>query len=156
MPESLCPYFWKLALMWVFIIPYVILSLPMIIMERLDRTETHSTGERLGGGLLIYVILSILICMLSWIGLFFVDPVKDSLFMHALVTGALGWGFLIIIAIIELYKVSLEKWENRGIKYDEDGYRIWNPEPKQDSIIVSFVKASYNKYCPRIEWNNNK
>lgn len=156
MPESLCPYFWKLALMWVFIIPYVILSLPMIIMERLDRSETHSTGGRLGGGLVIYVILSILICMLSWIGLFFVEPVKDSLFMHALVTGAVGWSCLIIIAINELYKVSLEKWKNRGIKYDEDGYRIWNPEPKQDSIIVSFVKASYNKYCPRIEWNNNK
>lgn len=156
MPESLCPYFWKLALMWVVIMPYTILSLPMIILERLDRSETHSTGERLGGGLLIYVILSILLCMLSLIGLFFVEPVKDSLFMHALATGAICWAFLIIIGIIELYKFLKEKWENRGIKYDEDGYRIWNPEPKQDSIIVSFVKASYNKYCPRIEWNNNK
>ena len=65
------------------------------------------------------------------------------------------WMIAIAIGIWGGTKWLIKKWSEPKIKYDEDGYRIWNPEPKQDSIIVSFVKASYNKYCPRIEWNKN-
>jgi hypothetical protein len=156
MPESLCPYFWKLALMWVFIIPYVILSLPIILMELTNTSDENSTGERAGFGFLIWLLLGMIICMLSYVGLIWVIPTKDSFFMFVLTIGSIGWAVGIIVGGIELFKVLIEKWENRGIKYDEDGYRIWNPEPKQDSIIVSFAKASYNKYCPKIDWNHNK
>lgn len=153
MPQSLCPYFWKLILMWVFILPYSILSLPVIIMERLDKSAGNSTGERAGVGFIIWFILFMLISMLSWAGLLFATPVKESLWSHILVTGALGWLASIIFGAIALFKWSKEKWENRKIKYDEHGYRIWTkPEPKQDSILVSFIKASYNKYCPKIDW----
>ena len=156
MPESLCPYFWKLVLMWVFIVPYAILSLPVILMDLRD-PERRTTGERAGVGLIMYFILGMLICMLSWIGAFFAEPVKDSVWFHMLLTGALGWLVAIIFGGIELYKVLKEKWENRGIKYDEDGYRIWDePREKQPSIIAEFVKAKYNKYCPKIDWNHNK
>jgi hypothetical protein len=156
MPESLCPYFWKLVLTWVFIIPYTIISLPVILMDLRD-PERRTTGERAGVGLIMYFIIGMLICMLSWIGAFFAEPVKDSVWFHMLLTGALGWLVAIIFGGLELYKVLKEKWENRGIKYDEDGYRIWDePKEKQPSIIAEFVKAKYNKYCPRIDWNHNK
>lgn len=155
MPESLCPYFWKLILMWILIIPYSILSLPIILMELTNISDDNSTGERAGFGFLIWFILGMIICMLSYIGLIWVIPTKDSFFMFMLTVGSIGWAVGIIVGGIELFKVLVEKWENRGVKYDEDGYRIWNPEPKQDSILVSFVKASYNKYCPRIEWTRN-
>ena len=38
--------------------------------------------------------------------------------------------------------------------YDENGNYIPLPErtPKQPSILVSFIHASYNKYCPKIDW----
>jgi len=156
MPESLCPYFWKLVLMWTFILPYSILSLPAIIMERLDRSKFHSTGERAGLGFIAWFILGILICMVSWVGLLFVEPVKDTLYYHSIVIGGMGWTLSIGIGIATLYNYLTKLWKNRNIKYDEDGRRIWNPEPKQDSIIVTFIKASYNKYCPRIDWDHKK
>jgi glucan phosphoethanolaminetransferase (alkaline phosphatase superfamily) len=152
MPESLCPYFWKLALMWFFIVPYTILSLPVILMDLKD-PEHRTTGERAGFGFIIWFILFMLICMLSWIGVFFAEPVKDSVWMYILSIGLLGWVAAIIFGGIALFKWSKEKWENRHIKYDSDGYRIWDePIEKQPSIITEFVKAKYNKYCPKIDW----
>jgi hypothetical protein len=156
MPESLCPYFWKLVLMWTFILPYSILSLPVIIMERFDRSENHSTGERAGLGFICWFITFIAICMIITFRIFFVIPVKDTLYMELVTIGILGWALTIGIGGYLAFKYLANKWQNRGIKYNEDGYRIWEIEPKQDSIIVSFVKASYNKYCPRIDWDYNK
>lgn len=157
MPESLCPYFWKLVLMWTFILPYSILSLPVIILERFDRSPTHSTGERAGLGFIAWFILGIAIGMVTCIGLFFEEPVKDTLYYHLTVIGTLGWFLSIGIGIATLYNYLRKLWKNRNIKYDEFGRRIWNPiVEEQDSIIVSFVKASYNKYCPKIDWNHNK
>jgi acyl-homoserine lactone acylase PvdQ len=52
MPQSLCPYFWKLVLMWVFILPYTILSLPVILMDLKD-PDRRTTGERAGVGFFI-------------------------------------------------------------------------------------------------------
>ncbi len=152
MPQSLCPYFWKLVLMWVFIVPYTILSLPVILIDLKD-PDHRTTGERVGVGFIMWFILFMLVSMLSWIGIFFVEPVKDSMWYHMLIVGFLGWGASIIFGGIEFYKWAKEKWENRHVKYDKNGYRIWTkPEPKQPSIITEFVKAKYNKYCPKIDW----
>lgn len=151
MPESLCPYFWELILMWILIIPYSILSLPIILIDLKD-PKNRDIVERVGSGFLIWFILGIIICMLSYIGLIWATPTIGSFFMFMITIGSICWAIVIMVGGIELFKVLKKKWEKRGIKYDEDGYRIWNHELKQDSILVSFVKASYNKYCPRIEW----
>jgi hypothetical protein len=119
--------------------------------------DNKTMGERAGVGFIIYFILGMLICMLSWIGTFFAVPVKDSVWLHMLVAGALGWVAAIIFGAVGLFKWSKEKLENRHVKYDEDGFRIWDkPREKQPSIITEFVKAKYNKYCPKIDWNHNK
>ena len=157
MPQNLCPYFWKLVLMWVFILPYSIISLPSILMERMDRSESRSTGERAGIGFVMWLILAMLICMLSYIALFFVAPIKESLFAHMIGIGAAGWVISIVIGAIEFSKWVKIKWENRGVKYDENGYRIWEPvKEKEPSIIKEFAKAKYNKYCPKIDWDYKK
>jgi hypothetical protein len=152
MPQSLCPYFWKLVLMWAFILPYSIISLPIILMDRKD-PERRTIGERAGMGFIVWFILFMLCCMLSWVGLIWKTPEKDTFFVFTITLGFIGWVIAIFVGGIELFKRSKEKWENRHIKYDEHGYRIWtSPKPKQDSIIVAFVKAKYNKYCPKIDW----
>ena len=152
MPQTLCPYFWKLVLMWVFVLPYTILALPIILMDRKD-PERRTTGERAGMGFIVWFILAMLVSMLSWVGLFFIEPIKDTPYMHIIVFGGIGWGFSIIIGAIEGYKALTEWNRRRKIKYDANGYRIWDkPEEKQDSIIVAFAKAKYNKYCPKIDW----
>lgn len=152
MPQSLCPYFWKLILMWVFILPYTILSLPCILID-LKESDYKTTGERAGVGLIMWFIIGMITCMLSWIGLFFVTPTKESLFINMLFIGGIGWMFAIIIGCVALFKWIKEKWENRHIRYDENGRRIW--EPKQSSIVAEFIKAKYNKYCPKIDWKHN-
>lgn len=152
MPQTLCPYFWKLILMWVFILPYTILSLPVILMARKD-TEHRSTGERAGIGVIIWFILFMLGCMLSYVGLFWANPKKDTFFLFTLTVGFIGWALTIIFSAVGLFKWTKEKLENRHIRYDEDGYRIWDPvKEKQPSIIKEFVKAKYHKYCPKIDW----
>ena len=154
MPQSLCPYFWKLAIMWLVIIPYTILALPHIIMNRKD--DYAKTGERIAVGLIIWFMIGMLICMLSLIGLFFAFfgiPEKDSLYMHMIGIGIIGWMLSIVFGAIALFKFLKQKWDDRGIKYDEDGRRIWNPvKEKESSVIKEFIKAKYNKYCPKINW----
>lgn len=91
------------------------------------------------------------------VGVFFAEPVKDTLWFHVLGVGFIGWLATIVFGAIFLFKWTKQKWENRNVKYDEDGYRIWTkPEVKQPSIITEFVKAKYNKYCPKIDWDYKK
>ncbi len=152
MPQSLCPYFWKLIIMWFFILPYSILSLPIILID-LRMEEERSTWERAGVGFIIWFILAMIICMLSWFGLFFAKPEKDGIWSFMLVAGFIGWGASIVLGIVALFKWTREKWENRHVKYDSNGRRIWERvKEKEPSIIVEFVKAKYNKYCPKIDW----
>lgn len=152
MPQSLCPYFWKLIIMWFFILPYTILSLPIILID-LRMEEERSTWERAGVGFTFWFMLVILICTLSLFGLFFAEPVKDSLWYFMLAPGFMGLVASIVIGLIALFKWAREKWENRHIKYDTNGRRIWERvKEKEPSIIVEFVKAKYNKYCPKIDW----
>ena len=152
LPESLCPYFWKLILMWVFILPYTAISVPSILMD-LKEPSDKTTGERAGVGVIMWFIIFMLVCMLSWAGLIFDEPVNNSLWFHMLAAGFIGWGVTIIFSVAGLFKWTKEKLENRHIKYDEDGYRIWDPvKEKQPSIIKEFVKAKYHKYCPKIDW----
>jgi hypothetical protein len=154
MPQSLCPYFWKLALMWLVIFPYAVLSIPVMLMDRKD-PEHRTTAERAGIGFVIYFILFMLFSMISWTGLLFAEPGKDTAWFHMLVAGGCGWVVSIIFGSIALFKWSREKWETRHVKYDKDGYRIWEPiKEKQPSIITEFVKAKYNKYCPKIDWTS--
>jgi len=153
LPESLCPYFWKLVLMWVFVLPYTVISIPSMLMD-LKEPSDKTTGERVGVGLIMWFIIFMLVCMLSWAGLIFAEPTDNSFWFHMLATGFIGWGIAIVFGAAGLFKWTKEKLENRHIKYDEDGYRIWEPvKEKQPSIIKEFVKAKYNKYCPKIDWN---
>jgi hypothetical protein len=91
--------------------------------------------------------------MLSSIGFFFVPPGKDSFYGFMGTLGFAIWFLSIGIGIVEGYKAFKDWNYRRKIKYDENGYRIWN-EPKQEKtyLVVEFAKAKYNKYCPKIDW----
>ena len=152
MPQNLCPYFWKLVLLWFFILPYSILSLPVILMDS-KSPERRDIGERAATGVLIWFVLGCLLSMLFFFTIFWLKFPKDSFSSCAQMTGAVCWFVGIVVGTFQGIKWLREKWQNRHIKYDEDGYRIWHPvQPKQDSIIVAFTKAKYNKYCPKIDW----
>jgi hypothetical protein len=158
LPTNLCPYFWKLVFAWFIVIPYSLFCIPVILMELFDKTyevTDNSTGKRIGYSLLTYFLLFLAVCMLSFVGLFFIEPEKDSFYGFMGTIGALLWVTGIIIGIIEGVKAFKEWNRTRKIKYDENGYRIWNqPKEEKTYLVVEFAKAKYNKYCPKIEWND--
>lgn len=160
LPNNLCPYFWKLVLAWLVLVPYSLVCLPVILTEIYDkeyRYTDNSTGKRIGLSTIIYGMIFFILCMISFFGLFFIKPEKDSLYGFMGTMGGFLWVISIVIGIIEGTK-ALEKWnQTRKIKYDENGYRIWNqPKEEKTYLVVEFVKAKYNKYCPKIDWIDKK
>jgi len=160
LPNNLCPYFWKLVLAWLVLIPYSLVCLPSIIMELYDKDYRYhdvSTSKRIGIGAICYFAVFLIFCMLSSIGWFFVLPTKESFYQF---TGTLGfclWFGLIVVGILEGVEILKERNRTRKIKYDENGRRIWNqPKEEKTYLIVEFTKAKYNKYCPKIDWVGNE
>jgi len=160
LPNNLCPYFWKLVLAWLVLIPYSLVCLPVILTEIYDKEykyNDNSTGKRIGLSVLVYGTIFCIICMISVFGLFFIKPEKDGLYEFMAFFGVFVWLVAIVIGVIEGTK-ALKEWNyRRKIKYDEYGRRIWN-EPKEEKtyLVVEFAKAKYNKYCPKIDWIDKK
>lgn len=165
LPTNLCPYFWKLVLMSLLIIPYSIFCLPVIIMELvmkiLNKEEfRNETWERVGYSLVIYLVLIGLSSLVISITLFWntYSHKTDPLMYNLSIAGTLLWGLSILIGSYHVLR-GIGEWifnwfSNKNVKYDEGGYRIYR-EPKVN-IVKEFVKAKYHKYCPRIEWVNKK
>jgi len=156
MPQSLCPYFWKLVIMWLLILPYSIISLPIILMDLKD-PEYRTMGERVGMGFILWFCLGMLGSILFSISLFWYIFPQNTLGWNLQITGIILLAVAIVVGSTFGILLLIEKYKKSKIKYDEDGYRIWHdPKEKESSIIVEFIKASYNKYCPKIDWDYKK
>lgn len=143
LPTNLCPYFWKLVMAYVFAIPVFIISLPYVIVNKDSRNES-----RIGLGIVCWFGLFLLIAALTPIMLFWYTPVKDSFLEILIHCGFLVWLVGLIIGIIWFIhylgeKIKERKWERRNLPKKE----------KRSNIIVEMVKATYYKYCPKIDWN---
>ena len=51
MPASLCPYFWQLVLMWIFIIPFLVIYLPIMVFKSQYNFKNTGLTERVFMGL---------------------------------------------------------------------------------------------------------
>ena len=142
LPTNLCPYFWKLVMAYVFAIPLFIISLPYVIIDKDSCNE--SLGSRIGLGFVCWVILFLLITALTPIMLFWHTPVKDSLLETLIEIGVFTWITGLIIGIMWFIHHLGEKIKER---------RNLPKEEKRSNIIVEMVKATYYKYCPKIDWN---
>lgn len=156
LPTNLCPYFWKLVLAWLVLVPYSLVCLPMIVLELTDKGYKYNdtnTGKRIGMSVIAYFMLFVISSMISLICAFFVLPEKGSFYMAMVSIGTMTWVVAIVIGVVEGYKAFKDWNYRRKIKYNENGYRILNP-PKQEKtyLVVEFAKAKYNKYCPKIDW----
>jgi len=154
MPQSLCPYFWKVVVMYLTLIPYTIFSLPYMILNGKDKSS--GWGEKPGTGLLLYIGLGLVAAMFWSLTIFFVGLYpKDSFAQGMQILGLMLWLVVIVCTVIFGSKWLYGKYKQSKIKYDEHGYRIWEPvKEKEPNLLVEFVKASYNKYCPKIDWTS--
>ena len=142
LPTNLCPYFWKLVMAYVFAIPLFIITLPYAIIDKDSRNQ--SLGERIGLGIVCWFILSLLIAALSLIMLFWYTPVKDSFLESLIHCGFAVWATGLMTGVMWFIYYLGEKIKER---------RNLPKEEKRSNIIVEMVKATYYKYCPKIDWN---
>ena len=142
LPTNLCPYFWKLVMAYVFAIPLFIISLPYVIIDKDSCNE--SLGSRIGLGFVCWFILFLLITALTPIMLFWYTPVEDSSLEILIICGLLTWAVGLTIGVMWFIHHLGEKIKER---------RNLPKKEKRSNIIVEMVKATYYKYCPKIDWN---
>ena len=142
LPTNLCPYFWKLVMAYVFAIPLFIITLPYAIIDKDSCNE--SLGNRIWVGFVCWFILLLLIPALSPIMLFWYTPVKDSFLEILIHCGFFVWLTGLIIGVMWFIHHLEEKIKER---------RNLPKKEKRSNIIVEMVKATYYKYCPKIDWN---
>lgn len=135
LPNNLCPYFWKIIIGLILVIPFTILALPILIYSLIDKYVDDDMNLFMQGiaGFFIYLVLGICFIILS--------PFLNMIGMNLpqqLISG--GWfliGFIGSCGIIALIKKSREKSKSKE---------------KSPNIFKEFIKAKYNKYCPKIDW----
>ena len=158
LPNNLCPYFWKLILAWLLLVPYALFCTLYILTNEIFNPKyengDHKTGERFGISLLLNGIIIMLFLMINVVVWFFVDYTPKSIFSELLGPGAMLWVVAIGFGIYYGIKALHEYIKEKRIPRDENGYRIY-PEykEKKPNLIVEFAKAKYGKYCPKIDWN---
>lgn len=162
MPQSLCPYFWKLVIAYIFIVPIAVLSVPIFLFRQQDSIE--KPGQRFFIGALLWVVLSLAIMMIVGpLSTLFTGLLHDGSFLAMIQS----MGFLTLFVVVLfcliggiIYLASKIKEENRRRRsewiWDEYGDYIKNPDyspyAAKPNIIIEFIKATYHKYCPKIDW----
>lgn len=157
LPNNLCPYFWKVVLMYLTIIPYVLISIPVVVYDLFDKgyeNGDRKVGERLGISVGVYIGLFVLAALISAIAAIFLKVDKGSLFEFLVVGGCLIWAGLIIIGVIEGVKYLREYSTTNESYYDENQHK-WVTKKTKVNMTTEFIKAKYNKYCPKIDWVGN-
>jgi len=163
MPESLCPYFWALAFAWPIVIICAPLAWPFWLADRKRgyRMDVPTIGKAFFGialGLCLYLVA----CLGVFISAAWITYYKPTLLYNMYCAGGVIAIAVPIIAAIfgTFYLIGIYKDKKRERDYqymwDENGNYI----PLEDrvypksNIIVEFIKASYKKYCPKIDWKN--
>jgi hypothetical protein len=154
LPNNLCPYFWKVVLMYLTIIPYALISIPVVVYDLFDKQYENGdrkVGERLGISAGVYIGLFVVAALISAIAAIFLKVDKGSLFEFLVVGGCLFWAGLIIIGVIEGIKYLREYSTTNESFYDHQQER-WVTKKTKVNMTSEFIKAKYNKYCPKIDW----
>lgn len=162
LPKNLCPYFWKTVFMTIMIIPYVTVCAPVVLFELilklLKRDDgKFSTSERFWISIAFYVVVLCGSAMVTAITLFWTSYGKSQpILLQLSMLGIMLWAITILLGGYALIKACFEALAEykRNKRYNRVLSGQESYEPKVN-IMVEFVKAKYNKYCPTIEWTTS-
>jgi hypothetical protein len=144
--------------MYLTIIPYTLISIPVVVYDLFDKNYSNGdrkTGERLGISVGVYIALFILATLISAILALFIKVEKNTLFEFLVVGGCLFWTGLIVIGVIEGVK-HLREYSTTDKSYYSETEKKWIYEKTKVNLTTEFIKAKYNKYCPKIDWVSNE
>jgi len=146
LPKNLCPYFWKFVASVILYIPNLIMQLPMLIVLLFDKdnTNTKCNERRLYSGV-IYLCTAILLIY----GFVTFHWIKMVFNCYSYNVGAATGGGIIHLFLFGVAMFSLFDHIKTSMSSKKE-------EEKTPNLIVEFVKAKYNKYCPQIEWKETK
>lgn len=139
-PSNLCPYFWKVIWALIVFIPLQLISLPGHIWNKIENGTTDwrdgfQENNSFIKGIGVYGIAMILCSIVNfWLcitGIWNIDYGVNEIFA---VLGALVQSILLIVLIVWIIKKTMNK-------------------SSKPNILTEFVKAKYNKYCPKIDWD---
>jgi len=141
LPTNLCPYFWKVVIMYL-LLPF--LGIPALIGHKLDDNTNAFIKALLGIVAIIFVMLliSLIVSPIVVFNWWLLDIKPNSLYMNTTEVGLMCWTGLLFVGLWHLGE-QLYKY-------------IFNREthtPKETNVVIAFVKAKYHKYCPTINWN---
>ena len=150
MPKTLCPYFWQSVLMWLFMVPLLVMGLPIRIIKKVTNRSLYyvTFSTALVHSILTYGGIFVSYCMVFFMYCLFSNVSKEYVEANEILiyVGFVSWFVLFVAGLVAGWTYIMEyydrkKWE----KYDFN-------KPEKKNVIVESVKGIYNKYCPRIDW----
>lgn len=173
MPQSLCPYFWKLLLA-ILVMPVIgPFSLPIYFIfkffKKSDLARTMKGMKRSGEALVGGFIYMLIMCVVGFIITIeeFLSNSKIGSWESAgfFMVGLIGFILLcywinnLMEAIKEKRRTALyNKWREEHSDLYYHDYREWVEEQYREKrrpknwLIVLAIKAWYEKNCPMINW----
>jgi len=145
LPVNLCPYFWKLVWGVIILIPNFIIQLPILIyhifQDKEDyKSDTAKDNRGIGTGIWLGLIV------LSGYLYLHYHMVKAVFNAYSYDSDLAAIGTIIDIVFLLVFLVL---W------YSE--WRKANPkEEKPPGVVQEFIKAKYNNYCPKLEWDKKE
>ena len=156
MPESLCPYFWKLVAAWPITILFLPLLIPFWIVDKFyEGSERMPFPAQAFLGLLMYVVLFSVFCVGVTISSIWITHYQGPDWYDWYIAGFVVIFIALVGRAVFLISKLKERRRQKRIesRYDENGNYIYTEEAElKPNILVEFIKAKYNKYCPKIDW----
>lgn len=143
MPNNLCPYAWKLFVMWITIIPYLIFSL---FFQIKNKFRTEPIGFTMRSSVFVNLFVFLIFTIGTGLSSLFYDFEQESFLWFISYFGLmlfLSILILIFILLIDtLFSLAIENFKPRKNK----------SKKTRQYIVKEFIKAKYNNYCPKINW----
>ena len=155
MPESLCPYFWKLVAAWPITILFLPLLIPFWIVDKFnENSDRMPFPAQAFIGLLMYVAAFSVFCVGVTISSIWITHYQGTHWYDWYLTGWVGIFVALVGSIVFLISKLKERRRQKRMesRYDENGNYIHSYEEEKPNVLIEFIKAKYNKYCPKIDW----
>jgi len=148
MPNSLCPYFWKMILAC-FI--GAIFSPLWALGAILKPIRKDGYWLKVGFGALVVAALFILGSIIVFLSSYWFTYYRGSLMFDYYALGLLSF-FVIVLSSIVIGLMNF--FDRRKIRKDNLAWENRN-EPVKVNIVNEYFKAKAGKYCPKLTWENN-
>lgn len=150
LPSNLCPYFWKTIFSFILwpLLPFWLMGKLFLWLVKDDEIESNEDGlwgPVSGLGFLLYFALLIVASMIAmwWI------PFNDKQYGYISMLGLIGYITVGGVGVATLRNYLKERRAARRRAMSVSDYYSAEDE---SNLFIEFFKATYKKYCPKINW----